>query len=800
LSYKKDVAMIEEVLPRPTLQRAIKILSPDTGFANLPAINTHISFLPFLNYLKEQLPTTSGNRTNFYKYLIEKFESDPTLLTPVKDKDPLTNHQELLEFLSTAIFPVVTSEQESNFTLSGPYNFNVFSYSEPFKKLFIDENEEHLELPAEMTEENLRQIQCSMIYDHVLSKYYGIKLNECPDLVFPVLNEQTGMKRYYRMRYDRRFIELSLKGPLPLIQDCAVCLNTFRILDLDHQLKAMPLDLFEAQGFAVWVAEDITTTESVERIKKVLLRQGECDASAIAEMKEAIHALIGLTGVEVGLMPFFRINNNFLMSEECTRHSLFAKDFREDDEQSQQAFDSFIRFQKENPEPMPVSIVDQSLFGFAPHLKPLYDRGTRSYAYYPIQNSEGLLGLLELSSTEPNVLTQQVIANLETAIPLLSLAMLKSRDEFDNRIEKLVKEKFTALQPSVEWKFSEVAWTYLQSKEQGSSTGKIIYDNVYPLYGAVDVRNSSVERSLALQKDLKKQLAVIDQTLEKLQENVQLTLLEGLKFKINNFQLAISEVLLPEDEIHINDFLVNEVEPVFNHLQKGNPVVEAIVDNYFQLEKDCDGPLYQYRNEYENTLASITQSVTRYLEEQEEGLQKSFPHYFEKYRTDGIEYNIYIGQSMAPAQPFDLLYLKNIRLWQLQSMAEICRITHALLPTFSTPLETTQLILIHNQPISIGFRKDERRFDVEGSYNIRYEVMKKRIDKALIKDTHERLTQPGKIALVYSNQKEVQEYEEYIGFLQSKGLLHKQTEYLELEEMQGLKGMKALRVEVVQGP
>jgi hypothetical protein len=364
----------------------------------------------------------------------------------------------------------------------------------------------------------------------------------------------------------------------------------------------------------------------------------------------------------------------------------------------------------------------------------------------------------------------------------------------------LVKEKFTALQPSVEWKFSEVAWTYLQSKEQGSSTGKIIFDNVYPLYGAVDVRNSSVERSLALQKDLKKQLAVIDQTLEKLQENVQLTLLEGLKFKINNFQLAISEVLLPEDEIHINDFLVNEVEPVFNHLQKGNPVVEAIVDNYFQLEKDCDGPLYQYRNEYENTLASITQSVTRYLEEQEEGLQKSFPHYFEKYRTDGIEYNIYIGQSMAPARPFDLLYLKNIRLWQLQSMAEICRITHALLPTFSTPLETTQLILIHNQPISIGFRKDERRFDVEGSYNIRYEVMKKRIDKALIKDTHERLTQPGKIALVYSNQKEVQEYEEYIGFLQSKGLLHKQTEYLELEEMQGLKGMKALRVEVVQGP
>jgi hypothetical protein len=75
--------------------------------------------------------------------------------------------------------------------------------------------------------------------------------------------------------------------------------------------------------------------------------------------------------------------------------------------------------------------------------------------------------------------------------------------------------------------------------------------------------------------------------------------------------------------------------------------------------------------------------------------------------------------------------------------------------------------------------------------------MKKRIDKAVILNTHERLTQPGKIALVYSNQKEAQEYEAYIEFLQSKNLLYKKTEYLELEEMQGIKGLKALRVEVV---
>ena len=111
-------------------------------------------------------------------------------------------------------------------------------------------------------------------------------------------------------------------------------------------------------------------------------------------------------------------------------------------------------------------------------------------------------------------------------------------------------------------------------------------------------------------------------------------------------------------------------------------------------------------------------------------------------------------------------------------------------------LHTTQLILIHSNPIDISFRKDERRFDTEGAYNLRYEIMKKRIDKALIKNTGERLTQPNKIALVYANTKDAEEYLGYIQYLQNKKLLADEIEYLELEEMQGVYGLKALRVEV----
>jgi hypothetical protein len=284
-----------------------------------------------------------------------------------------------------------------------------------------------------------------------------------------------------------------------------------------------------------------------------------------------------------------------------------------------------------------------------------------------------------------------------------------------------------------------------------------------------------------------------------LQAQVQLPLLEGLKFKNQHFRQAIDKGLPAEDEVRINEFLEKEVYPVLNHLQKSNTKVQDTIEKYFDLVRDSDGYLYRFRNEYEATLTAINDAVLHWLEVEEEIMQQSYPHYFEKYKTDGIEYTIYIGQSISPNNPFDLLYLKNIRLWQLKSMAEIARITHQLIPTLQVPLQTTQLILIHSQPLSISFRKDERRFDVDGMYNIRYEITKKRLDKVYIHGTNERLTQPGKIAMVYSNPKEAQEYEEYIMFLQSKNLLKPGLEYLDLEELQGVSGLKALRVDINLG-
>ena len=138
--------------------------------------------------------------------------------------------------------------------------------------------------------------------------------------------------------------------------------------------------------------------------------------------------------------------------------------------------------------------------------------------------------------------------------------------------------------------------------------------------------------------------------------------------------------------------------------------------------------------------------------------------------------------------------IASVKEWELETMLNMGMVAASLRDTIPYKLETTQLILANTAPLDIRFRADEHRFDVEGSYSIRYEVVKKRIDKALIRETNERLTQPGKLAIVYMYAAELDAYLRLIEEYMKQGLLEKGIEYLDLEDLQGVVGLKAIRV------
>ncbi|MEP0296913.1 MAG: GAF domain-containing protein, partial [Reichenbachiella sp.] len=192
----------------------------------------------------------------------------------------------------------------------------------------------------------------------------------------------------------------------------------------------------------------------------------------------------------------------------------------------------------------------------------------------------------------------------------------------------------------------------------------------------------------------------------------------------------------------------------------------------------------------------INQRLASYLDEKQIVAQEMFPHYFERYKTDGVEYNMYIGQSISRDRKFDKIFLRNLRIWQLVVMCEMENEFRAMQKDLPMPIEIASLILVYNTSLSVHFRMDEKRFDVEGAYNARYEIVKKRVDKAHIKGTSERITQPGRLAIIYSQEQDAREYRKYLQFLAAKGYVKKGFEDLELEDLQGVTGLRALRVEV----
>ena len=78
-----------------------------------------------------------------------------------------------------------------------------------------------------------------------------------------------------------------------------------------------------------------------------------------------------------------------------------------------------------------------------------------------------------------------------------------------------------------------------------------------------------------------------------------------------------------------------------------------------------------------------------------------YPHYFERFKTDGVEHNMYIGESITKQDSFNEVYLYNLRLWQLQVMCEMENKYYKLKKVPIT-LNVASMILVFNGLCHLG--------------------------------------------------------------------------------------------------
>nr|MBX2816849.1 hypothetical protein [Saprospiraceae bacterium] len=320
----------------------------------------------------------------------------------------------------------------------------------------------------------------------------------------------------------------------------------------------------------------------------------------------------------------------------------------------------------------------------------------------------------------------------------------------------------------------------------------------HAIYGQIDINDSTAIRSEAIRYDLINNLDELGQVLVGVYERTKIDLLRKWMSELQEHSKHLKVDYSTDAEANAIQ-LIREVNTLLRKIGTEDEVArDLLIKQYLdKLDPDLD-TLNEARRQFDQSVRMINRTITRYLNEQEQQNQKLVPHFFEKFQTDGVEYNLYVGQSLLQNGTFAHHHLQNLRLWQLRSMVEIKRRLQQLRPELPIDLSLSFLIFVHDSTISIQFRMDEKRFDVEGAQDVRYEILKKRLDKALVLDSTERLTADGKIAIAFIQQKDKREYMQYLNYLIREGLLHPNIEEVAIEPLQGAVGLSALRIEPIQ--
>src|SRR5215831_5036570 len=679
----------------------------------------------------------------------DKARTAPELAAVITDESVIEHHRAFVDLIMSALFPPAFWEQEYGAALY-PFQLRAFYATPPFRRSLMDADG-MLQGRANFLQENsaaqtLAGARCMLAYQLILERLYGIQAGSDVPVIFTTTESATGLDQHFRLQFDWRFVEVERVGsPLPLPEPVLQQLQT-GVIDAERLLTVLPPDRFILRGFMIVKAVDVTDQEVLSSLKRDLID------------KDSIVSSSRFHGLQAKLRTFFRRpelglglaaveGDRVLVLNDASRHEqscIFA-----DSAHHTTAEFAGSLYERAVVRERPIVVDDLQAYPERTRVEDeLIQNGVRNFVCAPLHYQDKVIGTLELVSPRAGDLNATHLPRLEEVLPLFSMAVQRSVEELNSRIQTVINEQCTAIHPTVEWRFRRAVLNGFERHRDGTGATElepIVFEGVYPLYGLADIRGSSTQRAQAIQADLITQLRLAKAVVESAREARSLPALDELAYRIDHRTAQIERTLTSSDEVGIVAFLRGEVESLLDHLGTFGPGTRERITAYRQSLDVRLGTVYHRRRLFEESVTRDRKSISSYLDLEEQAAQGMFPHYFEKQKTDGVDYQIYVGASLLEDRRADPLCLKNLRLWQLMVTCGLAVRAAELRDHLPVPLEATHLILVQHAPLSIRFRFDEKRFDVDGAYDIRYEIVKKRIDKAVVQGTAERVTQPGKI-------------------------------------------------------
>ncbi len=758
------------------------------------AFSCRLSLEPLIQFIetaREQRPDVAALLGPGFE---EELAAAPELRGQILDHGVLERHHPLVLRMMSLLFPPAFWETEPMAAIV-PFSMEPVLASPGFTRRFLGP-EGRMQVRRNVDDESFRQGRAIRAYLFILEQCYGIKEEFDYPLITTVTDPETGLDRHYKFQLDFSFVRARPRGELPRLSPEQLEQVRADLIQPRLLKDLLPPEAFAIEGFTVVQAVDITENQVISTIERELIDQGSIISNeGFASIQQELRTLFRQPDLVAGISAFqgdsvLVLSLGFECAQACifkaSRHlpmQMFEGTLLEDVLSSE----SIIRVPDVEQEPR-----------LEPLLPMMREAGTRSLMVAPVYFQGRPIGSVEIKSPRPGAFSSTdtlVMAHLQ---PVFSLAIKRALEELEHQVQAIIKEKCTSVHPTVEWRFRQAALAMMDRAESGERVDiePIVFRDVYPAYGGTDVRGSSEVRNQVIAEDLDEHLALGLAVLEPAAEVRPLPYLSELTGRVKALRERIGTGLNSGDEQGVALFMRGEVEPVFGELEGFGPKVLRAIQAYRREVDPGLGTVYKRRRGFERSVSALNQRLTAYLDQEEHALQQAYPHYFERHRTDGVDYLIYLGASLRPDGAFDPLYLKNLRLWQVMVACGMAWHTERIADSLEVPLSTAHLILVQDTPLSVSFRFDEKRFDVEGAYDIRYEIIRSRLDKARVKASGERLTQPGRVAIVYSNPREAGEMRQHLNYLRGQGYLCGEFERLELEDLPGVQGLRALRAQV----
>jgi len=751
------------------------------------------------NKLLEQYEDLANSSDEFLakkaKRVLKIAAPHPLLREGFTDYALIEKYKNEIQLILQDCFSPVLSKNEIK-AASVPFENVIFNSSERFKSIVKTAGKDFELKIKNMPEDDRYIIACTII----LNFCYGYNLNFKRPFFYEI-PDANGIMHFYKILYNADYTEIIPTKNAPKIteEDYKQLLDNFENIDLWKE--KFPPNSYTFKGFVISNIFDVTDDQSISNVKSTLIgddkRKDECFTE---DFQEIFRSLLGLKDIKVGFSIYNKEEDTFERVYGAGMNSFLLNNIETSSCADTLCSWSYNRLLVEKKY-FSVSDVDRMYTkskGGAPHINVLHKQGIKSAIFAPIASDEGLMGILEIVSDEPYVLNSINANKLIDIMPYIVSAVERSKNDEANLIEAIIQKECTSIHPSVHWLFEKEAKNFIKEEMNGGKPlfRKIAFDNIYPLYGQIDIKGSSEARNWATKQDLSLQLNSAKSILKSASKIEKLPIYEQFTYQIDEYLEGLNDHFQVDSEQQISAFFKQDIEPVLEHLILIEALQSEIEAYYDSIDKKVN-ILYNHRKNYDDTISLINKKMASLLDEKQVEAQQMYPHYFERFKTDGVEHNMYIGESITKEDSFNPIYLYNLRLWQLQVMCEMENAYYQTQSEFPVHLDVASMILVFNQPLSISFRMDEKQFDVDGTYNARYEIVKKRVDKAFTKGTKTRVTDKGKITIVYSQKQDEIEYLRYIKFLQSKHYLNTDVEIVELQDLQAVTGLKAIRVSVL---